>query len=77
MGGGHLDTQNSMYLLLWEGIKRSLSQNKSFDFEGSSLPGIAQFFKGFGGKKTSYPIYNYSSAQWVTGLVNLKKKWAK
>lgn len=75
MGGGHIDKQNSMYLLLWEGIKKSLANQRNFDFEGSVVSSIASFFKGFGGDLHRYPILQYSNSRLVTLLVKAKKRW--
>lgn len=38
------------YLLLGSMIQDTLERSLSFDFEGSSLPGIEQFFRGWGGQ---------------------------
>ena len=41
-------------LLLWEGIKIAATVSKEFDFEGSMIPGIESFFRGFGGEPCVY-----------------------
>lgn len=42
-------------LLIWEAIKTAKNRGlRYFDFEGSMDPGIAMFFKSFGGEKKSY-----------------------
>ncbi len=46
--------QGSQELLLWEGIKFASLHSKEFDFEGSMIPGIESFFRGFGGKPCIY-----------------------
>lgn len=74
LAGGHVAGTNPMYLLLWEGIKQSLDRGRAFDFEGSMIPGVAQFFRGFGGQQTAYAHYTHSRARWVNWLVNIKKK---
>ncbi len=74
MAGGHLDNSNSMSLLIWEGIKSSLEQGKSFDFEGSMIPSIARFFKSFGSVESPYPSYTYSRGKWIDILVKFKQK---
>jgi hypothetical protein len=62
---------------LWNGIietgKRSVP---SFDFLGSSVPSIEQYFRGFGGTLT--PYFRIGGGQGFTGfLKSLKKKLAK
>lgn len=46
--------QGSIEMLLWEGIKFASGKSKEFDFEGSMIPGIESFFRGFGGKPCIY-----------------------
>ncbi len=41
LGGGSL--------ILWRAIGDALAQGRSFDFEGSSLPGVEQFYRSWGG----------------------------
>lgn len=50
---------SAMFLIMDRMIERSVSQFNIFDFEGSMVPGIARFFKGFGAKKTTYPQFTY------------------
>ena len=38
-------------------IKDKISSNKTLDFEGSMIDGIADFYKSFGGKKELYYLY--------------------
>ncbi|MCB0659076.1 MAG: GNAT family N-acetyltransferase, partial [Saprospiraceae bacterium] len=38
-------------LLLWHGIEWALKTNRYFDFEGSSIPGVAHYFRRFGGEQ--------------------------
>lgn len=44
----------AVQFLLWHGIKSALSQGKSFDFEGSMIPGVAKMFSGFGAEQRPY-----------------------
>ena len=46
--------QGTQELLLWEGIKFAATVSREFDFEGSMIPGIESFFRGFGGKPYVY-----------------------
>ena len=48
-----------MFLIMDRMIERSVSQFNIFDFEGSMVPGIARFFKGFGAIKRDYPQFAY------------------
>lgn len=41
-------------LLLWEGIKMAASVSREFDFEGSMVEGIENFFRDFGGELVTY-----------------------
>jgi hypothetical protein len=41
-------------LLVWEGIKFASTVSKLFDFEGSMIEGIENFFRQFGGTPTVY-----------------------
>lgn len=51
-------------LTLWEAIKFSKSLDlQYFDFEGSMLPEIERFFRGFGGKLT--PYYSVNKAYFI------------
>lgn len=55
-------------LTLWEAIKYSKSLNlKYFDFEGSMLPEIERFFRGFGGKLT--PCYSVNKAYYLIEVI--------
>jgi hypothetical protein len=41
-------------LLLWHAIQRSAERARTFDFEGSMIPGVARFFRSFGSRPVSY-----------------------
>ena len=53
-GGGDPKLRNSgaTSLCLWEAIKFSSTNSKIFDFEGSMIPSIERYFRGFGGQQT-------------------------
>ena len=57
IGGQNPEFKNSgsQNLLLLEGIKFAASVSKSFDFEGSMVEGIENFFRQFGGEQ----VINY------------------
>lgn len=61
-------------LSLWKLILESKSRGLSvFDFEGSMLPGIEQFFRSFGGELV--PYYRIKKASlWMEGLLRIFKK---
>lgn len=56
LGAGAPDAKNlgAMYALIDYVIRKYASSGLILDFEGSDMPGIAQFFEGFGSTKTSY-----------------------
>lgn len=44
----------AMSFLLWRGILLAKEKNLTFDFEGSMVPGIAEFFRSFGSEASTY-----------------------
>ncbi len=44
----------ALTLLLWKGIEMAQSQSKDFDFEGSMLEPVEQFFRNFGAAQLPY-----------------------
>ncbi len=44
----------ALSLLMWEAIKMSAAHVNRFDFEGSMVPGVERFFRGFGGTQHTY-----------------------
>lgn len=51
LGGGadpELRSSGAQSLLLWEAVKHAATTSETFDFEGSMVPGIERFFRGFG-----------------------------
>lgn len=66
-----------MNLILWNEIKTTLSSGRSFDFEGSMIPGIDEFFKRFKGEKTYYQSRYKSANKWIDILVNIKNSMGK
>jgi len=55
-GGTHTELRRSgaQSLLVWDAIRRSADHVAVFDFEGSMLEGVAQFFRGFGSRPVPY-----------------------
>ena len=39
---------------MWHGIQFAATVSMEFDFEGSMIPGIESFFRGFGGNPRTY-----------------------
>ena len=52
--------KGAMFLLLDHLIRSNSQHNLTLDFEGSNDPGIAQFYKGFGGKQIHYPAWHWN-----------------
>jgi hypothetical protein len=46
---------SAMFLIIENIIQKYAGSGIILDFEGSTIPGIARFFEGFGAKKLSYP----------------------
>jgi hypothetical protein len=49
---------SAMFLIIENIIQKYAGHEIILDFEGSTIPGIARFFEGFGAKKISYPKIN-------------------
>jgi hypothetical protein len=47
--------KRGMFVLMDHMIRLKQGEHLIFDFEGSSIPGVARFFEGFGGVRTVYP----------------------
>jgi hypothetical protein len=51
-------------LLIWEAIQWAQAQGlTTFDFEGSALPGVEEFFRGFGAQAVGYGVFS----RWKVG----------
>jgi hypothetical protein len=62
--------RRAMYLLFDHIIELYSEQNYLLDFEGSDIPGVAQFFKGFGAIKQPYYKLHINNLPWYI-------KWTK
>ena len=62
----------AMSLLMWNEIVSTLNSGRSFDFEGSSIPGVESFYKSFKGEKTYYQSYYKSKNKLIDLLVKSK-----
>lgn len=53
-GGGDPDLRNSgaQALAMWHAIRHAASRSQVFDFEGSMIPGVEHFVRGFGASLT-------------------------
>jgi len=49
---------NAMAILIDQIIQQNAGTDTILDFEGSMLPGVAQFYKSFGGEDRSYTLLN-------------------
>lgn len=63
IGGSDLKYRSSgaQSLVIWEAIKFASTKSKVFDFEGSNIEGIENFFRQFGGERVvNYRVYKQS-----------------
>lgn len=60
-------------LVIWEGIRFAQKRSRVFDFEGSMVEGIEQFFRQFGGRCTPYYAIHKMSLIHGMALALLKK----
>jgi hypothetical protein len=65
-------THNGMHLILWKELERAINSGKSFDFEGSMLPGVDKFYSRFKGTKTPYQSRYKSAYKLIDFLVKIK-----
>jgi Acetyltransferase (GNAT) domain len=54
--------------LLWRALQEYAGKNGYFDFEGSFIPGIEQFFRQFGGSLDPYCVSSRWRYNWAAGL---------
>jgi hypothetical protein len=62
-------------LLLDDAIKVAIKKSKKFDFEGSSIPDIANFFSSFGGEVHHFYHVYRSAYRWTDALLHLIGKY--
>ena len=53
-------------------IEKYAGQGYSLDFEGSEIPGVANFFKKFGAQNSPYPVFSRQGFGFLNGLVEGK-----
>ena len=62
-------------LLLWEGIQFAATHSKCFDFEGSMIEGVENFFRQFGGEMVVYyDVYRQGVVQDVLQVIKPRIK---
>lgn len=54
----------SMFLLIDFMLRKYAGTNLIFDFEGSEIPSIAKFYKGFGSDEVYYPFIRRNNLPW-------------
>lgn len=57
------------YLLMSSVLKEFSNQQLIFDFEGSDLPGVRQFYQNFGGINQPYTMIRYNGLPWPLRLL--------
>jgi hypothetical protein len=53
------------YLLLWTALTEALAANRDFDFEGSALRGVEQYYRKWG--VTAFPVWRLEKAGSIPG----------
>lgn len=59
----------SNYLLYYECLKEFSQQSLLFDFEGSSIPGVAEFYAKFNPHKEYYYLWHYNCLPFPLSLI--------
>lgn len=54
----------AMFFLMNEILRMNSNSDFTFDFEGSEIPEVARFYKGFGGKEIFYPHLKINHLHW-------------
>lgn len=67
-------TQKSMFLIMDHVINRYAESDKTLDFEGGSLEGVARFYKGFGAVEETYYVWQSPLLKQLSSLFNRLKK---
>lgn len=57
-------------ILLWDVIQEMSQYVNRFDFEGSMIEGVSQFFKAFGGRQQPYYLISKAKSKWLNLAVN-------
>lgn len=70
---------NCNYLIMYELIKKTLEENKTFDFEGSMLKGVEEFYRYMGGEQipviraTKTKSFYFNSLKFIKSIRNSLK----
>lgn len=59
----------AMFAVVDTFIKENAAKHIVLDFEGSTIDGIARFFKGFGAGPEFYPVIKYNNLPWFIKLI--------
>lgn len=62
----------AMSLMMWNEITSAVNSGRSFDFEGSSIPGVEAFYRAFKGDKIHYQSMYSSRNKLIDMLVKIK-----
>ncbi len=65
-------SHEAMSLMMWNEITSALNFGRSFDFEGSSIPGVEAFYKAFKGEKVYSQSMYRSQNKLIDMLVKIK-----
>jgi hypothetical protein len=57
------EVRGSAALVVWEAVKRAAERGLGFDFEGSMLPHVEPFVRGFGGVPTPYSVVRKTASR--------------
>jgi hypothetical protein len=55
------------YIVLWQALKDALQEGRDFDFEGSSLRGVEQFYRRWGA--TAVPVWRLTRVDSIRGFI--------
>ena len=67
LGGDSIEHKNSnaSTLLYWEAIKIAHEKNLQFDFEGSMIEGVEEFFRSFGAEQVPYFLISKTNSKFL------------
>lgn len=57
------EVRGSAALVVWKAVKRAAERGVGFDFEGSMLPHVEPFVRGFGGVSTPYSVVRRTASR--------------